>query len=194
MKKTVFALMLLLAWGCVAFADVKVEDIDKKHWAYDKIQRLVKDGYLALYDDNTFRPDQSVSRVAFAAALGKLIDQIERGEVKMLGLDMKALKKLSDEFKTEMADYDTRVAALEKRLSDIESTKVVTSQDISKVTLGVQEVKDENTKLRDDLGIVTDQMKVLTEKLDKSEKSRKKAQTFLAIGVVAAIAVGLASN
>jgi uncharacterized coiled-coil protein SlyX len=198
MKKALVILLVLVMSRCAASAAVEIEDIDKSHWAYDKIQRLVKDGFLALYEDNTFRGDRPVTRVIFAAALGKLIDQIESGDVKMQGVDIKAIKKLSDEFKTEIADYDTRVATLEKRLADIESGKVVIQQDISKVTLEVRDsvdgLKGDNKKLREDLNIMSDQMNVLTDKFQKSESDRKRTQTLMFIGIVAAIVVGVASN
>lgn len=198
MKKILVILLVLVMARCAAFAAVEIEDIDQSHWAYERVQKLVEGGYLALYEDNTFRGDRAVSRVIFAAALGKLIDQIENGEVKMLGVDIKAIKNLSDEFKTEIADYDTRVAALEKRLADIESGKVVIQQDISKVTLevrdSVEKLEDENAKMREDLNILTDQMNVLTEELRKSDAENKRARTLLWVGVVAAIAVGFASD
>ncbi|MFH1538571.1 MAG: S-layer homology domain-containing protein [bacterium] len=198
MKRLFVILMVLVAARCTIAAAVEIEDIDKSHWAYEKVQRLVKEGYLALYEDNTFRGDRAVSRVIFAAALGKLIDQIESGEVRMQGVDIKAVKKLSDEFKTEIADYDTRVAALEKRLADIESGKVVIQQDISKVTLevrdSVEKLEEDNAKLREDLDILSDQMNVLTDEFKKSEAQNKRTHTLMFIGILAAIAVGVASN
>ncbi|MEW6201035.1 MAG: S-layer homology domain-containing protein [bacterium] len=190
-------MMFLLVSAGVSCA-VEIQDIQPDHWAYDYIQKLVKKGYLALYSDGSFKGDQPVSRVVFAAALGKLIDQIESGELRLAATDLKEIKKLSDEFKAEIADYDTKVASLEKRLSDIESGKVVIQQDISKATLEFREGIDENTKqigaLQQDIEILTDQVGTLSENLKRSEQSRKRAQNSLWIGVAVAVIVGLASD
>ena len=197
MRKIIIAVMFLMVSASAAIA-VEIQDIKSDHWAYSYVQELVKKGYLALYDDSTFRGDQPVSRVVFAAALGKLLDQIENGELKLGATDLKAIKKLSDEFKAQISDYDTRVASLEKRISDIESGKVVIQQDISKATLefrdGIQQLTDDNKKLRQDVGILTDQVSALSDGLKRSEQARKKAQTSLWIGVAVALIAGLASN
>lgn len=198
MKKALLVLCLLAAVALPARAEVKISDMSRDHWAYDSIQMLVDRGYIAIYETGEFRPDQPVSRAVFAAALARLIDQIENGELKLGATDMKEIKKLSEEFSSEMSDYDTRVAALEKRLSDVESGKVVIQTDISKSTVEFrdkyEELKADNERLRQELAMLQDQLEVLSAGLAKETSQRKKSTSTLWIGVLVAGAAGLASN
>ncbi|MEW5946651.1 MAG: S-layer homology domain-containing protein [bacterium] len=196
--RRVFVTAALLAVVGTAACAVEIADVGPGHWAYESIQMLVERGYLALYDDRTFQGDKPLSRVVFAAALGKLIDQIESGEIRMSGVDLKAIKKLSDEFKGDMANYDTRVAGIEKRISDIESGKVVIQQDISKATLefrgSLTKLEEENANLRRDVNILTEELRSLSDDLKRSEQSRKRAQAALWIGVAVAAIIGIAAD
>jgi hypothetical protein len=198
MKKALLVLTLLVAVALPAQAEVKIRDMSPDHWAYDSIQMLVDRGYIAIYETGDFRPDQPVSRAVFAAALSRLIGQIENGELKLGATDMKEIKKLSEEFSSEMSDYDTRVAALEQRLADVESGKVVIQTDISKSTVEFRdkydEIKAENEKLKQDLAMLQDQLEVLSGEIKKEAKQRKKSTTTLWLGVLVAGAVGAASN
>jgi hypothetical protein len=197
MMLTVFVVMAAFA-GQARAADVKIKDMDPSHWAYKSIQMLVEKGYIALYNDNTFKADQAVSREVFAAALAKLIDQIENGELNVGATDMKEIKKLGEEFSGDMADSDARMGKLEKRLSDIESGKVVLQIDITKINAELrdkyEELLAENEKMKKDLAMLTDQMAALSDGLKTEEKKRKKSSSSLWLGVLAAMAVGAAVN
>lgn len=198
MKKVLLVLTLLVAAALPAQAEVTIRDMSPDYWAYDSIQMLVERGYIAIYDTGDFRPDQPVSRAVFAAALARLIDQIESGELKVGATDMKEIKKLSEEFSSEMSDYDTRVAALEKRLGDVESGKVVIQTDISKSTVEFRdkydELKAENEQLKKDLAMLQDQLEVLSGDIKKEASQRKKSTTALWLGVIVAGVAGAAVN
>ena len=197
MKKILFLLALMFFAALPARA-VEIQDVAPDNWAYESIQKLVDRGYIALYENSQFRGDLPVSRTIFAAALAKLIDQIERGELKLSAVDLKEIKKLGEEFSSDMSDYDTKLSALQKRIEDIESGKVVIQADISKSVVEFRDKFDqlaaENEKLKQELAMVEDQLSTLSEGLKSETKKRKSSTSSLWIGVVAAIAAGLASN
>lgn len=194
MKKVLTFTTALLLFAVVSARAVEIKDVPPNHWAYQSIQKLVEKGYIAIYDDKTFRGDQAVSRTVFAAALAKLIDDIESGKVKMSGSDAREVQKLGEEFASDMADYEARIAKLEKRIADIESGEVVVQTDISKTTVEFRDKYDElmaeNEQIKRDMGILEDQLKTLSNELASESKKRKQAQTLLMIGVIGAIAVG----
>ena len=194
MKKALTLTAALLLFAVVSARAVEIKDVPPNHWAYQSIQKLVEKGYIAIYDDHTFRGDQAVSRTVFAAALAKLIDDIESGKVKMSGSDAREVQKLGEEFSSDMADYEARIAKLEKRIEDIESGEVVVQTDISKTTVEFRDKYDEivaeNEQIKRDMGILEDQLKTLSNELASESKKRKQAQTLLMIGVIGAIAVG----
>lgn len=202
-RMIVIATALAMFAGMNAFAAEKeIKDVDPSDWAYKSIKMLVDKGYLALYEDGTFRGDQPLSRTVFAAALAKLIDQIQRGELKIGGSDMAQVKKLSDEFRAEIADYESKIGSIEKRVSDIESGKVVIQTDISKATVEFRDKYDklaaENEQLRKDLNALSEdlnnQLNDVRTALDKERTDRKKAQSTMWLGIGLAAIVGVAVN
>jgi uncharacterized phage infection (PIP) family protein YhgE len=190
------ALFVLAFAGVSARAANEIKDVDPSNWAYKSIKMLVDKGYLAIYEDNTFRGDQALSRTVFAAALAKLIDQIQSGDLKVGGSDADEIKKLGDEFKGEMADYDSKMGAIDKRVSDIESGKVVIQTDISKVTVEFRDRLDKvdstNAKMNQDLAAINDQLKQMSADLQKERSDRKKTQTTTWIGIGLAAILGVA--
>ncbi len=197
-KAIVVAVLLAAFSASVASADAEIKDMKQSDWAYSSVKKLVDKGYLALYDTGEFRGGQALSRVVFAAALAKLIDQIERGEIGVGGGDLAEIKKLSDIFKNEISDYDNRMKALDQRVADNEKAKVVLQNDLSKAIVEFRERTDalaaENKKMRDDIGRLNQDVAALNRDLDKERSDRKKAQTTLWIGVAAAAVLGAASN
>jgi len=199
-RMIVIATAVFLLAGAGARAATEIKDIDPSNWAYKSIKTLVDKGYLALYEDNTFRGDQALSRTVFAAALAKLIDQIQSGDLKPGGADMAQIKKLSDEFRGEIADYESKIGSIEKRVSDIESGKVVIQTDISKTTVEFRDKYDklaaDNAQLRQDLNALNDEMKNqladVRAALDSERTERKKAQSTMWIGIGLAAIVGVA--
>lgn len=202
MRKVLMALIaavaLLAAAQMARAADLDIKDMHRGHWAYDSVQMLVQKGYLALYDDGTFRGNLPLSREVFATALAKLIDQINNGEIGMGSMDMGEIKKLSDAFKDEISNYETRVKALEKKISELNDTISVDQKDLTKAMVeyreGFEAVQDDNKKMRAEIGVLTEQVKDLNAGLAKETKARKSSQTIMFIGIIAAIAVGASSN
>ena len=75
MKKiVVFALIatmiLSLSFNVVA-EEKNFNDLNKEHWAYSLIQQLVGEGIINGYSDETFRPENTVTRAEFAKIFGK---------------------------------------------------------------------------------------------------------------------------
>jgi subtilisin family serine protease len=54
-------------------ASVSFKDLNNKHWAYGYIRQGVEAGIIAGYEDNTFRPDQAISRAEMAVMIAKAL-------------------------------------------------------------------------------------------------------------------------
>jgi hypothetical protein len=59
-------------------------DVSSKHWAFAEIKRAYNAGYISGFPDNTFRPDELVTREQFAYILYKLYDLAEEQEIKSI--------------------------------------------------------------------------------------------------------------
>lgn len=65
-----------------AFAQTAFSDVDSNYWASPFIAELVRRNIVAGFPDNTFRPEQPVTRAQFAAMLGKAFQKTaERGAI-----------------------------------------------------------------------------------------------------------------
>lgn len=59
--------------GGAAFAATDVTDVNG-HWAEQAIHDWMERGYIGGYEDNTFRPDQTITRAEFVKLVNKTID------------------------------------------------------------------------------------------------------------------------
>jgi len=198
MKKIVLALIAVLFLAVTTAHAAELKDVPKSSWAYEAIKKMVDKGYMSEYDDGTFRGSEALSREVFAAAFAKLLDQIEKGQIKAGASEIKDIKKLMETLNSNVSDYDTRMATLENRLKDLESGKVVTANDLSKVTVELRdkyaELSEQNEMLKKNLASLEQELGLTQRTLADETKKRKSAVSTLWVGVVAAVAAGLASN
>lgn len=61
----------------MATAQYMFNDIDK-HWAKDRIIKLVSKGVIAGYEDNTFRPDNNMTKREAIAFIGRLANSLDQ--------------------------------------------------------------------------------------------------------------------
>lgn len=65
----------------MATAQYMFNDIDK-HWAKDRIIKLVSKGVIAGYEDNTFRPDNNMTKREAIAFIGRLANSLDQNYVR----------------------------------------------------------------------------------------------------------------
>lgn len=65
----------------MATARYMFNDIDK-HWAKDRIIKLVSKGVIAGYEDNTFRPDNNMTKREAIAFIGRLANSLDQNYVR----------------------------------------------------------------------------------------------------------------
>lgn len=112
-KSLVLSLALAASVAAVSssFAAVSpFNDVPAKHWAYDAVSQLAKDGIIDGYGDNTFQGDKTMSRYEMAQIVGKAMTKVDKANA----ADKKLIDKLSNEFSAELNNLGVRVASLEK--------------------------------------------------------------------------------
>ncbi|MEA5417488.1 iron uptake porin, partial [Synechococcus sp. BA-132 BA5] len=111
----------------------QLSDVKPTDWAFTALQSLVERyGCIAGYPDSTFRGRQATSRYEFAAGLNACLDKIN--EIISAGLadkvgsdDIISLKKLQEEFATELATLSGRVDALDAKTTTLEAQQFSTT-------------------------------------------------------------------
>lgn len=122
MKKSLvlsLALATSVAAMSTAFAAANpFADVPSKHWAYDAVSQLAKDGVVDGYSDKTFQGDKTMTRYEMAQVVGKAVARADKASA----ADKKLIDKLSTEFAAELNNLGVRVANLEKNASNLKFT------------------------------------------------------------------------
>ncbi|WP_414755221.1 iron uptake porin [Anabaena sp. CCY 9910] len=105
----------------------QLSDVQPSDWAFAALQSLIERyGVIAGYPDSTFKGDRTITRYEFAAGLNAALDKINQLIAsgltdKITDADLETLRKLQEEFATELAISRGRVDALEARSADIQA-------------------------------------------------------------------------
>nr|WP_261789790.1 iron uptake porin [Synechococcus elongatus] len=104
----------------------ELSDIRPTDWAYQALQSLVERyGCIVGYPDRTFRGSRPLSRYEFAAGLNACLEKVIEFAASKEDLD--TLKRLTEEFQTELATLRGRVDALEARTTELEANQFSTT-------------------------------------------------------------------
>ncbi len=116
----------------------QLRDVSPDDWAYEALRSLVERyGCIVGYPDHevalrdrTFRGDRALSRYEFAAGLNACMQQMERliaSSESVMKEDIEKLKRLMQEFETELATLGARVDSLEGRVAFLEDHQFSTT-------------------------------------------------------------------
>lgn len=115
----------------------QLSDVQPTDWAFQALQSLVERyGCIAGYPNRTYRGNRPLTRYEFAAGLNACMDRVNEliasataDAVKKE--DLAAIKKLQDEFATELATLRGRVDSLEARTKTLEAQQFSTTTKLS---------------------------------------------------------------
>ncbi|AWB10788.1 SLH domain-containing protein [Thermodesulfobium acidiphilum] len=118
---TAFCFLFISAYF-VSFAFAgPFSDVPANSWAYKAVQDLAAKGLVIGYGDGTFRGERLATRYEMAMVVARMLDMYEKGQnaqdqkIELNANDIATLMKLAQEFKSELASLNVRVAALEKK-------------------------------------------------------------------------------
>lgn len=104
----------------------QLSDVKPTDWAYQALQSLVERyGCIVGYPDRTYRGSRALTRYEFAAGLNACLDKVIEFAASKEDLD--TLKKLTEEFQSELATLRGRVDGLEARVTELEATQFSTT-------------------------------------------------------------------
>jgi hypothetical protein len=123
----------------------QLADIGPTHWAFTALQSLVERyGCIIGYPDKTYRGDRALTRYEFAAALSSCLDRVNQlitasTDNLATQTDLATLKKLNDEFSTELPQLRNRIDRLEPKIQQLEQQQFsTTSKLFGQVIFGLQ--------------------------------------------------------
>lgn len=106
----------------------ELSDVLPTDWAFSALQRLVEDyGCLEGYPDRSFRGNRAMTRYEFAAGLNACLDVITQLAGGAGDTDLATIRRLQDEFATELAVLRGRVDILEASTADLAASQFSTT-------------------------------------------------------------------
>ncbi len=126
-KIKIYALMIIVFAMIISAIPAKAAepftDVPKDHWAYDAIDKLIQNGYMDGFADDTFRGRKVVTRYEMALTLAKVLTKVE--DVETAGgvispKDAESIKNLANEFREELKSLGIKVNALDQRVTELE--------------------------------------------------------------------------
>ncbi|OKH36031.1 hypothetical protein NIES2119_18740 [[Phormidium ambiguum] IAM M-71] len=110
----------------------QLRDVQPTDWAFQALQSLVERyGCIEGYPDRTYRGNRAMTRYEFAAGLNSCLDRIQELIAALpQGIskeDLEKLRRLQEEFASELANLRGRVDALEARVNKVESQQFSTT-------------------------------------------------------------------
>ena len=111
----------------------QLTDIDPTHWAFQALQSLVERyGCIEGYPDRTYRGNRALTRYEFAAGLNACLDRIQQliaAAVTDLPSkeDIATIRRLQEEFKSELTGLRQRIDTLETRTAKLEANQFSTT-------------------------------------------------------------------
>jgi hypothetical protein len=92
-------------------------DVPAKHWAYDAIAKLAKDGIITGYGDGTFRGDRTMTRYEMAQIVANAMTKEDKANAENKAL----INKLAAEFNSELNKLDAKVGKIDQRVTGLEN-------------------------------------------------------------------------
>lgn len=148
MKKLVIIISFLVC-VIVSYGSLKYEDIDKNHWAYKSIEKLVNMGIIK-EDSFKFEGNKPITRYEFATELSNVIDRIDIEKANKKELEI--LETLVIDFSNELNKIGFDAKTFEERVGNIE-------KEIKRLNNVIEENKKTIEKLEE-------RIKILEKELD----------------------------
>lgn len=172
MKKIVSSLIVLLFIFTIFSVSVdaaEIKDISEDHWAYDSVQKLIDRGYLTLYEDDTFKGENKVSRYELATILARMLDDLQTSDVQITEDDTDEIRKLSLEFRDELVEIAKKQDNILNNVESVKEKNVVQTESIGENREKLNTNKKEITNIIETIN----ELKNLSNEVEKLNKDLK---------------------
>jgi hypothetical protein len=126
------ALIVSLALISTPIWAQNISDVATKDSTYMAISKSIKSGYLPLYSDNSFLPEQAVSRRELAVVIEKILSESDESTLTLSKNDIQEVKQLLKAFKSVMGKTESTLDSHSEQLEKIKSEQKVINTDVSR--------------------------------------------------------------
>ncbi len=149
MKNLITAVSFFMI-SVISFADLKYEDIDKNHWAYKSVQKLVEEGIIE-EDSFRFEGNKPLTRYQFAYDLNNAVNKIDIEKANKKELDI--LETLVIDFSNELNKIGFDAQTFEERMKNVETEIEKLNNTINADKAYIKKLEERIKVLEKELGI-----------------------------------------
>lgn len=134
----------------------EIKDVPESHWAYDSVNLLVEKGYFSLYEDDTFKGANKVSRYELAEIIARMLKDAAAGQTELSEQDVDTLRELSLEFRDELVDIANKQNTFSNNLDQVQKKNVIQDEAIGQTNQKIGELQQEVSKIIDEITTIKD--------------------------------------
>ena len=146
MKKIIY-ICWLLACVTVGVQAQVMNDVSKADGAYPAIKQSVNKGYLSLFNDDLFQPDQAISRKEAAIIINLLTKEIKSHSITLSKTELKELDHLAKTFKGTFSELDDQLQNCLKNNISIMDEQTAIRHELGDTKLELQSLQKQNRYL-----------------------------------------------
>ncbi|MGD8400422.1 MAG: S-layer homology domain-containing protein [Bacillota bacterium] len=197
----VLGLVVALMSTAAAMA-AEPKDVPADHWAYQAVKQLIDQGYLQLYQDQTFQGNQPVDRYTLATVVAKILNDIASGGVGTNRNDVKILRELTNELRQELVKVISDSSTYSKKTEEMKRSDLVMREDLIRTNLAVQSINSEQLAMQaeqaelqkevqqivNDLTALAQRVTEVEKEITKLKAENKKQKLYLIVAIVLGLA------
>ncbi len=148
--KKILAGAVFFAVFTLSYAELKYEDIDKNHWAYESVQKLVNEGIIE-EDSFRFEGNKPLTRYQFAYDLNNALTKIDLEKAGKKELDI--LEILVVDFSNELNKIGFDAKTFEEKMENTENEIKRLNDTIAANTIYIRKLEERIRVLEKEVGI-----------------------------------------
>ena len=149
MRKLI-AIVSFIVVFILSYSELKYEDIDKNHWAYKSVEKLVVEGIIE-EDSFRFEGNKSLTRYQFAYDLSNALDKIDIEKANKNELEI--LETLVVDFSNELNKIGFDAKTFEDKIENIENEIKRLNEIINKNNERIRVLEEKIKVLEKEVGI-----------------------------------------
>lgn len=173
-------LLSLAAFGAgSALAANNPVDVPPSHWAYQAVKQMIDKGYLQLYQDQSFQGDKPVDRFTLAVVVSKILNEIAAGRVAGTQEDVELLRKLTNEYWSELVEMNIKESRSSKRMESLSKQDQIFKEDLTQTMVLVQKLNAEQIALQKEAQRIIDEIRAISLRVQRLEEENSRLKNDL---------------
>ena len=170
---------LLAGFSTTSIANTP-SDVSPSHWAYQAVKVMIDKGYLQLYQDQSFQGDKPVDRYTLAVVVSKILNEIAAGRIGSAKEDVELLRKLTNEYWSELVEMNIKGAQSTKRMESLSKQDQIFKEDLTQTMVMVQKLTAEQILLQKEVRQILDEFQTLGMRVKQLEEENTRLKDDMA--------------